>query len=228
MVPHVPGRKRPGEPGSDDGLVHAIEHNVSSGDVMHGSPLLPSVVSTLMGHDIGAWRAGVGLSAVIRAAADRAGWRADVQDGVAMGFAASTDAGTPCAQVAEVGIEEGRIRVHKVTCAIDPGIAVNPDLVRQQCEGSIVMGLSGAVFEAMTVQDGVLSPTLYGPYRMALMRDAPREIEVEILQNTETPGPVGEPPLGSIGAAIANAVWRLTGERLRDMPLQSALDRALA
>ncbi|HSM07232.1 MAG TPA: molybdopterin cofactor-binding domain-containing protein [Longimicrobiales bacterium] len=280
---------------SADGLIDAIEHNVSSGDVMHGSPLIPSVVATLAGHDIGAWRggmiqygaipnhqavswrvrlpfatswwrslgllantfaiesfmdelaeaagrdpvefrlaqiqddeAGARLGAVIRTAAERAGWRTDVRDGVAMGFAASTDARTPCAQVAAVSIEEGRIRVHKVTCAIDPGLAVNPDLIRQQCEGAIVMGLSAAVFEEMTVQDGVLSPTLYGPYRMALMRDAPREIDVEILENSDRPGAVGEPPLGPIGAAIANAVWRLTGERLRSMPLQPALDRALA
>ena len=279
---------------TDDGLIEAIEHNVSSGDVMHGSPLIPSVVGTLVGHDIGAWRggmiqygaipnhravswrvklpfatswwrslgllantfaiesfmdelaeaagrdpvefrlaqiqeddAGFRLREVIRAAADRAGWRTDVQDGVAMGFAASTDARTPCAQVAEVSIQEGRIRVHKVTCAIDPGLAVNPDLIRQQCEGAIVMGLSAAVFEEMTVQDGVLSPTLYGPYRMALMRDAPREIEVEILANADAPGAMGEPPLGPIGAAIANAVWRLTGTRLRSMPLQPALDRVL-
>ncbi len=142
-----------------------------------------------------------------------------------MGFAASTDANTPCAQVAEVSVDDGRIRVHRVTCVIDPGVAVNPDQIRAQCEGSIVMGLSAALFEEMTVRDGVLSPTIYGPYRMALLRDAPREIDVHILENADTPGAVGEPPLGPIGAAIANAVARLTGNRLRAMPLQAALER---
>jgi isoquinoline 1-oxidoreductase beta subunit len=124
--------------------------------------------------------------------------------------------------VAEVSIENGEIKVHKVTCAIDPGIAVNPDQVRAQCEGSIIMGQSAAMYERMFVKDGQLLPTIYGPYRMALMRDAPKEIDVVILENADAPGAVGEPPLGPIGAAIANAVFRLTGERLRSLPLAIA------
>jgi isoquinoline 1-oxidoreductase beta subunit len=75
------------------------------------------------------------------------------------------------------------------------------------------------MYEKMTVENGRLSPTIYGPYQMALMRDAPREIEVVILENADEPGAMGEPPLGPIGAAIANAVFRLTGKRLREMPL---------
>ena len=280
---------------SEEGLIEAIEHNVSSGDVMHGSHLFPAALMNIIGHDVGAWRGGMiqyraipryravswrvklpfatswwrslgllantfaiesfmdelaeragrdpvefrlaqiqddeagrRLRAVIEAAATRSGWRNEAQDGVAQGFAASTDANTPCAHVAEVSIEEGRIRVHRVTCAIDPGLAVNPDQVRAQCEGGIVMGLSAAMYEEMTVRDNVLGPTIYGPYRMALLRDAPRRIDVEILENADAPGAVGEPPLGPIGAAIANAVWRLTGTRLRSMPLQPALDRSLA
>lgn len=276
-----------------DGLIGAMEHHVSSGDVMHGSPLLPEIAGTILGHDLGAWRGGMiqygaiphhravswrvklpfatswwrslGLLAntfaiesfmdemaaaagqdpvefrlaqiqddargnrlreVIRTAAEQAGWTTDVRDGVAMGFAASTDANTPCAHVAEVSIEEGRIRVRRVTCVIDPGLAVNPDQIRAQCEGSVVMGLSASMFEQMTVEEGVLSPTIYGPYRMASLRDAPREIDVVILENADAPGAVGEPPLGPIGAAVANAVARLTGTRLRSMPLQPALDRA--
>jgi isoquinoline 1-oxidoreductase beta subunit len=78
------------------------------------------------------------------------------------------------------------------------------------------------MYERMFVKDGQLLPTIYGPYRMALMRDAPKEIDVVILENAEAPGAVGEPPLGPIGAAIANAVFRLTGERLRSLPLAIA------
>ncbi|MGB5273243.1 MAG: molybdopterin cofactor-binding domain-containing protein, partial [Flavobacteriaceae bacterium] len=131
----------------------------------------------------------------------------------------STDVNTPVAQVVEVSIEEGEIKVHKVTCAIDPGLAINPDQIRAQCEGCIMMGMSAALFEQMYVQDGQLQPIIYGPYKMALMKHAPKEIDVVILQNAEKPGGVGEPPLGPIGAAIANAVFRLTGKRLRSMPL---------
>ena len=163
--------------------------------------------------------AGNRLKAVIETCAERAGYRNEARNGRAMGFAASTDANTPCAHVAEVSIEEGAIKVHKVTCVIDPGLAVNPDQVRAQCEGSIIMGMSAAMYEAMTVRDSQLQPTIYGPYRMALMRDTPKEIDVVILENADAPGAVGEPPLGPIGAAIANAAYRLTGERLRSMPL---------
>ncbi|WP_020537771.1 xanthine dehydrogenase family protein molybdopterin-binding subunit [Lewinella cohaerens] len=165
-------------------------------------------------------KAGQRLKAVIKAAAEKAAWKDEVVDGRAMGFAASTDANTPCAHVVEVSIEEGEIKVHKVTCAMDPGIAVNPDQVRAQCEGSIIMGMSAAMYEQMKVKKGALTPTIYGPYQMALMRNAPKEIDVVLLQNDDKPGAVGEPPMGPIGAAVANAVFRLTGQRLREMPLQ--------
>ena len=272
---------------TDAGGLEAIEHNVSSGDVMFGSPFFPAIAEPIVGADAGAWRGGMiqyrkipnyravswrvklpfatswwrslGLLAntfaiesfmdelaieagrdpvqfrldhiqddergyrlkeVIKAAAHKAGWRDGVVDGRAMGFAASTDANTPVAQVAEVSIENNQIKVHKVTCAIDPGLAVNPDQIRAQCEGAIIMGQSASMFEKMTVVDGEIRPTMYGPYRMALMRDAPKEIDVVILENADAPGGVGEPPLGPIGAAIANAVFRLTSQRLRSMPLE--------
>jgi isoquinoline 1-oxidoreductase beta subunit len=84
------------------------------------------------------------------------------------------------------------------------------------------MGMSAAMFEKMEVRNSQLVPTIYGPYRMALMRHAPKDIDVVILENADAPGAVGEPPLGPIGAAVANAVFRLTGQRLRSMPLELA------
>ena len=271
---------------TETGTIEAIEHNLSSGDVMFGSALSIPAVEPILGADVGAWRggmiqyrgipnfrtiswrvklpfatsywrslgllantfaiesfmdelaeragkdpvqfrldhiqddeAGFRLSEVIKTAAERAGWRNEVIDGRAMGFAASTDANTPCAHVAEVSMEGDEVKVHKVTCVIDPGLAVNPDQVRAQSEGSIIMGLSGSLYEKMTIVDGALTPTIYGPYKMALMRDAPKEIDVVILENADKPGAVGEPPLGPIGAALANAIYRLTGERRRSLPL---------
>jgi len=270
-----------------EGLIEALEHNVSSGSVAYGSPMLPAVVNKIIGSDVGAWRGGMiqysgipnfkavswhvslpfatswwrslGLLAntfaiesfmdelavkadkdpvdfrlaqisdddrgyrlkeVIKSAAKKSGWKDGVVNNRAMGFACSTDANTPCAQVAEVSIENNKIVVHKVTCAMDPGLVVNPDQVRAQCEGAIIMGMSAAMFEKMEVVNNELKPTIYGPYKMALMRDAPKEIDVILLENADAPGPVGEPPLGPIGAAIANAVFRLTGQRLREMPLK--------
>lgn len=274
---------------NQEGLIQAMEHNVSSGAVAIGSPLLPAIVPQLMGSDLGAWRggmiqysgipnyeaiswfvelpfatswwrslgllantfaiesfmdelaikagkdpvdfrlaqiddskAGFRLKEVIKAAEKKAGWTDEIQDGRAMGFACSTDVNTPVAQIAEVSIENNEIKVHKVTCAMDPGLVINPDQVRAQIEGAIIMGMSASMFEKMDVVDSQLSPIIYGPYKMALMKHAPKEIDVVLIQNAETPGGVGEPPLGPIGAAIANAVFRLTGERLRDLPLTLA------
>lgn len=274
---------------SEDGLIQAIQHDLSSGDVALGSPMLPAILGQIFGSDVGAWRGGMiqysgipnykaiswrvklpfatswwrslGLLAntfaiesfmdelaikagknpvefrlaqiddsdrgyrlkeVIRAAAEKSGYQDEASNGRAMGFACSTDANTPCAQVAEVSIEAGEIKVHKVTCAMDPGLVVNPDQVRAQCEGSIIMGMSASMFEKMDVVDNQLKPTIYGPYKMARMKHAPKEIDVVLLQNADAPGAVGEPPLGPIGAAVANAVFRLTGKRLRDMPLSLA------
>ena len=160
------------------------------------------------------------LKGVIEAAAKKADWGKKMPKGRAQGFAASTDANTPVAQVVEVSIEDGEIKVHKVTCAIDPGIAVNPDSIRAQCEGSIIMGISASMFEKMEVKDGQIGPIIYGPYQMALMRHAPKEIDTIILESGPKPSGVGEPPLGPIGAAVANAVFKLTGKRLRELPLK--------
>ena len=164
--------------------------------------------------------AGRRLRAVIETAAEKAGWPDGAREGRAFGFAASTDAATPVAQVVEVSVDGARIRVHKVVCVIDPGLAINPDQIRAQCEGAVIMGLSAGLYEEMRVEDGRLTPTLYGGYQMALMKDAPEEIDVVILENDDKPGAVGEPPLGPIAAAVGNAVFRLTGERLRSLPLR--------
>lgn len=162
------------------------------------------------------------IKGVIKACAEKAGYQDKPQNGRAMGFAASIDAGQPCAQVAEVSIVDNKIKVHKVTAAFDCGIAVNPDQVKAQVEGCIIMGLSASMFERMDLKDNKLFPVNYGSYQMALMRDAPREIDVVLIEGTDVPGPVGEPPLGPIAAAIGNAVQRLTGKRLTELPLSLA------
>lgn len=162
------------------------------------------------------------LKKTIQAVVDKSGYTEEVSNDRAMGVAASIDAGTPCAHVAEVSVRNKKIKVHKVTVAMDPGLAVNPDQVKAQCEGCVCMGISAAMHEQMFVENGELRPVIYGPYDMALMKNSPKEIDVVLLQGKETPGPVGEPPLGPIGAAIANAVFRLTGDRLTKLPLKLA------
>lgn len=160
------------------------------------------------------------IKKVIETARDKSGYTDKVVDGRAMGFAASIDAGAPAAHVAEVSIENGQIKVHKVTCAFDCGFVVNPDQVKAQCEGSIIMGLSAGVHEKMTLKKGELTPTIYGAYDMALMKNAPKEVDVHLVQGADIPYGVGEPPMGPIAAAIGNAVRRLTEKRLTDLPLK--------
>ncbi|MEO0322445.1 MAG: molybdopterin cofactor-binding domain-containing protein [Myxococcota bacterium] len=163
--------------------------------------------------------AGQRLKRVIEAAVDKAGYRDEARAGRAMGFACSTDGGTPAAAVVDLSMVDGQPKVHDVFLAMDPGFAVNPDQVRAQCEGAVCMGISASLYERMEVRGGSLRPVIYGPYRMALLRDAPRRVEVELIDGTGEPGPVGEPPLGPLGAALANAIYRLTGERRRSLPL---------
>ncbi len=162
---------------------------------------------------------GLRIQNVIKEAAARSGFNSEAKDNRAMGIAASIDAGAPCAHVVEVSIIDNQIKVEKVTCVFDCGLAVNPDQVKAQCEGSIIMGISAVLHEKMTIKDGRLYPINYGAYDMALMKNAPKEIDIHLIQGTDIPLPVGEPPLGPIGAAIGNAVRRITGKRLTHLPM---------
>ncbi len=157
---------------------------------------------------------------VIQLAASKGNYKDKPENGIAMGFAASVDSNSPAAHVVEVSIVNNEIKVHKVTCAFDCGLVVNPDQVKAQCEGSIIMGISGSMHEKMTLKEGELYPTIYGSYDMALMKNSPKEIDVHFIQGADIPLPVGEPPMGPIAAAVANAVKRLTGKRLTDLPLK--------
>ncbi len=159
------------------------------------------------------------IKKVIEVAAEKSSYQDRASGNRAMGFAASMDGGSPCAQVVDLSFVENQIKIHRVTCVFDCGLAVNPDLVKAQCESAIIMGISASLYEKMGIRKGKLYPTIYGPYRMALMRDAPREIEVHLVQGSDVPLPVGEPPLGPIGAALGNALRRITGERRTELPL---------
>lgn len=158
------------------------------------------------------------LKSVLKAAAQHAEWDKPLPAGKARGIACSIDVGTPVAQIAEVEIKDGKIKVNKVICAIDPGLIINPDGVKAQTEGAIIMGMSASMFEEITIKDGKMQPNTFGYYQMAFIRDAP-EIDVVLLSSGENPRGMGEPPIGPIGAAIANAVFQLTGKRLNRIPL---------
>ncbi len=127
--------------------------------------------------------------------------------------------GSYVAQAAEVSIEEGRIRVHRVVCAIDCGVAVNPAGVQAQMESGIVYGLSAALHSTLTLREGQVQESNFHDYPVLRMNEMP-QVEVHIVPSTERMGGVGEPGTPPIAPAVANAVFALTGQRLRELPLR--------
>ncbi len=117
-----------------------------------------------------------------------------------------------------MGLVEGRLRVYRVWAAVDPGVAINPDGLAAQTEGGIMMGLSAALFEQITIADGRIEAGNFDRYPLLTIADAP-EVFVQILRSGDQPFGGGEPPMGPIAAAVANALARLTGERRRQWPL---------
>ncbi|HEY8302281.1 MAG TPA: molybdopterin cofactor-binding domain-containing protein [Jatrophihabitans sp.] len=159
-------------------------------------------------------------SAVLQKVADLAGWGASVPAGRARGVALSAAFGSIVAQIAEVSSPAaGRIKVERVWCAIDCGQVVNPSIVEAQMQGGIVHGLTAALWGRMTFTNGVAGPVNFNRYRMTRMRDMPR-VEVAIMASAQPPGGVGEPGVPPIAPAVANAWSRLTGTRVRSLPLQ--------
>ncbi len=166
-------------------------------------------------------------AAVLTLAAARAGWAtppAPAPDGarVARGVALHESFGAIVAQIAEVSLGPDRaIRVHRVVCAIDCGMAVNPNLIAQQIEGGVAFGLSAALHGGVAFEDGRAQPGNFDTAPV-LRIDAAPAVEVHIVPSTEAPEGVGEPGVPPVAPAVANAVFVLTGERLRRLPLALA------
>lgn len=139
--------------------------------------------------------------------------------GRAHGVALHQSFGSIVAQVAEVSVEGTDIRVHRVVCAIDCGIVVNPNIVAQQMESAVVFSLSAALGGEITIRDGRVQQTNYGDYPVLRMDRAPH-VETIIVPSAEPPEGVGEPGVPPLAPAVAAAVFRLTGKRLRSLPLR--------
>ena len=135
------------------------------------------------------------------------------------GVAVMEGYGTYMAQVAEISIgEDGKVKVHRIVSATDCGQVVNPDTVMAQVEGSIVFGLTSALWGEINVQKGRVQQTNFHNYRLARMNDVPR-IESYIVQSSAAPGGIGEPAVALVAPAICNAIYAATGKRLRSLPI---------
>ena len=126
------------------------------------------------------------------------------------------------AQVAEVSVADGGVRVHKVVCAVDCGVAINPDNIRSQMEGGIGFGLGAILAEELTLTGGEVDQANYDSYT-PLRIDGMPEVEVHIVPSTERPTGVGEPGVPPIGPAVANAIYAATGKRVRVLPIAKAI-----
>jgi len=155
----------------------------------------------------------------VRAAARMADWERK-RKGRALGIAMSDTWRSFIATVAEVSVDarKGTIRVHHLWAAVDPGIAIQPDIVVAQIEGASVFGLSHALGERITVKGGAVQQSNFHDYPLLRMADAP-EIDVDVLSSTVAPGGIGEVGLPPIAPAVANAVAALTGARVRLLPM---------
>jgi isoquinoline 1-oxidoreductase beta subunit len=129
--------------------------------------------------------------------------------------------GTSMAQVAEVSVKGNAIRVHRVVVAADLGKMVNPNIVRQQLEGSIIYGLSAVLYGEITLRDGRVQQGNFHDYPVVRMPESPT-IEMHLVDSNEKPGGIGEPGTALIGPTVANAVFAATGKRLRKLPLRLA------
>ena len=157
-------------------------------------------------------------AAVLQLAASKAGWGKPLPAGRAQGIALHKSFGSIVAQVAEVSLEQGQIRVHRVVCAIDCGTVVNPDTVAQQMESSVIYGLSAALFGRIDIVGGEVQQSNFPSYPMVTLQQAPK-VETHIMPSTRHPAGVGEPAVPPLAPAVANALFALTGKRLRALPL---------
>ena len=159
---------------------------------------------------------------VLRKVAEMANWGGPVPEGRARGVAVHKSFNTYVAEIAEVSIGADKLpRVHKVWCAVDCGVAVNPNIIRAQMEGGIGYGLGHALHAAVTLEKGRVVETNFDTYRSLRINEMP-EVEVAIVKSAEAPTGVGEPGVPPVAPAVANAWAKLTGTRVRQLPFSSS------
>jgi isoquinoline 1-oxidoreductase beta subunit len=160
---------------------------------------------------------------ILSLVAEKGGWNRPLAEGRARGVAVNSCFESFAAHMAEVSVgKTGGITVHKMVCALDCGTAVYPDAIRAQAEGGVVMGLSVALYERVRFANGGVKTANFDDYPVLTMSEVP-EIDVHIAKSNLKPGGVGEPVVPSVAPAVANAIFKATGVRLRELPFKSDL-----
>lgn len=159
-------------------------------------------------------------AAVLTLAAEKAGWDRPLAAGRFRGIAMQEWVGTHVAQVAEISLNGGAFKVEHVVCAVDCGTAINPDIVKAQMEGGIAYGLGAALYDAITLTGGLVDQSNFHDYRPLRIADMPH-IDVHIVASNKPPTGIGEAAVPPIAPAVANAIFAITGKRVRSLPLKN-------
>ncbi|HEY3327025.1 MAG TPA: xanthine dehydrogenase family protein molybdopterin-binding subunit [Novimethylophilus sp.] len=162
--------------------------------------------------------------AALNLAADKAGWGGALPKGRFRGLAVHESFGSYVAQVAEVSVNKGAVKVHRVVCAIDCGLAVNPDSLVAQVESAIAFGLGAALQSEISFKGGRVQQSNFNDYQVLRMNQMPT-LEVHIVPSTEKMGGAGEPGVPPIAPAVANAIFAATGKRIRTLPIGDQLGK---
>jgi isoquinoline 1-oxidoreductase subunit beta len=158
--------------------------------------------------------------AVLDAAAKAANWDKRAPDGIFRGIALSYACDSYVAQVMEISVTDGRIRVHRVFSAIDCGHVVNPLSVEMQMQGAIVYAMTAALYGEITIKDGAAEQSNFHDYEMVRMAEAPEVVSV-MVPSGDFWGGVGEPPVPPVAPALCNAIFAATGKRIRSLPIKN-------
>jgi isoquinoline 1-oxidoreductase beta subunit len=158
--------------------------------------------------------------AVLDLAAEKAGWSKPLAAGRARGIAVHHSFESYVAMVAEVSLVNGKPRVHKYTVAVDCGRTVNPDTVKAQLEGAVGFGLTSALYSAITLANGRVEQSNFHDYRMLRMHEMPA-VDVHIVPSEEQSTGIGEPGVPPVAPALCNALFALTGKRIRRLPIRA-------
>jgi isoquinoline 1-oxidoreductase subunit beta len=158
--------------------------------------------------------------AVLDAAAEKAEWGKPLPPGRFRGIAVNYACGSYAAQVIEISVEDGKVRVHRVISALDCGHVVNPLSIEMQVQGAIVYALTAALYGEITIKDGAAEQSNFNDYQMLRMADAPEVISV-VVPSGDFWGGVGEPPVPPVAPALCNAIFAATGQRIRSLPVKN-------
>jgi isoquinoline 1-oxidoreductase subunit beta len=156
---------------------------------------------------------------VLEEAGKRAGW-GSAAAGHFQGLALMEAYGTVLGEVAEVSIDAGTVKVHKIVCVVDCGQMVNPKIIESQVEGGIIFGLCSTLWGDITISAGQVQQTNFNTYRVLRCNEIP-QIEAHLLPSDEPPGGIGEPSVALVAPAVCNAICAATGKRLRSLPIGS-------